>query len=44
MAPAGNETGPTDTVTERGEYIGTLPAGWLRIPAAFGPGGLMADD
>ncbi|MDE2795783.1 MAG: hypothetical protein OXL34_13265 [Gemmatimonadota bacterium] len=44
MAPAGDETGPADTVTASGEYIGTLPADWLRIPAAFGPGGLMAGD
>ena len=24
------------------QYIGTLPANGLRIPAAFGPNGLMA--
>ena len=35
-------TGPTDIVAASGEYIGTLPADGLRIPAAFGPGGLMA--
>jgi hypothetical protein len=35
-------TGPTDVVAASGEYIGTLPADGLRIPAAFGPGGLMA--
>lgn len=35
-------TGPTDVVAASGEYVGTLPADGLRIPAAFGPGGLMA--
>ena len=35
-------TGPTDIVAASGEYAGTLPADGLRIPAAFGPGGLMA--
>ena len=43
MGPAGDETaGPTDIITASGQYIGTLPADGLRIPAAFGPGGLMA--
>ena len=35
-------TGPTDILEADGEYVGTLPADGLRIPAAFGPGGLMA--
>ena len=35
-------TGPTDIIAASGEYLGTLPADGLRIPAAFGPGGLMA--
>lgn len=34
--------GPIDVVTPGGEYVGTLPADGLRIPAAFGPNGLMA--
>lgn len=43
MGPGGDEAaGPTDIVHADGEYIGTLPADGLRIPAAFGPGGLMA--
>ena len=42
MGPAGDETGPTDIITASGQYIGTLPADGLRIPAAFGPNGLMA--
>ena len=33
---------PYDPGAANGEYIGTLPADGLRIPAAFGPGGLMA--
>ena len=37
-------TGPglIDIVTPFGEYVGTLPADGLRIPAAFGPDGLLA--
>ena len=43
MGPGGDEAaGTTDVVAANGEYIGTLPADGLRIPAAFGPGGLMA--
>lgn len=41
--PGGDrDNGPTDVVAASGEYIGTLPADGLRIPATFGPGGLMA--
>ncbi len=41
--PGGDEAaGPTDILRANGEYVGTLPADGLRIPAAFGPGGLMA--
>ena len=36
------EDGPTDILNVRGEYVGTLPADGLRIPDAFGPGGLIA--
>lgn len=43
MGPGGDQTsGPTDILAATGDYIGTLPAEGLRIPAAFGPGGLMA--
>ena len=43
MGLAGDDdTGPTDIITSSGEYVGTLPADGLRIPAAFGPAGLMA--
>ena len=38
----GREPAPIDVVTTGGEYIGTLPAGEARLPAAFGPGGLAA--
>ena len=34
--------GPTDIFSSEGEYVGTLAAADLRIPTAFGPGGLMA--
>lgn len=32
----------TDLLTAEGDYLGTLPAGGLAIPDAFGPDGLMA--
>lgn len=38
----GPGAGPIDVVTPGGEYVGTLPVDGLRIPAAFGPNGLMA--
>ena len=38
----GVEPGPIDIVTPEGGYVGTLPADGVRIPSAFGPGGLMA--
>ena len=34
--------GLTDILTPEGDYLGTLPAGGLAIPDAFGPDGLMA--
>lgn len=34
--------GPTDIFASGGDYMGTLAADDLRIPTAFGPGGLMA--
>jgi len=36
------EDGPTDVVTPDGRYLGTIPPDGLRIPAAFGPDGLVA--
>jgi hypothetical protein len=36
------EDGPTDLLTADGRYLGTLPPDGVRIPDAFGPGGLMA--
>ena len=38
----GREPAPIDVVTTGGKYIGTLPAGEARLPAAFGPGGMAA--
>lgn len=38
----GGPPGPIDIVTPDGGYVGTLPADGVRIPSAFGPGGLMA--
>lgn len=34
--------GPTDIITADGRYLGSIPADGLRIPAAFGPDGLIA--
>lgn len=34
--------GPIDVISPDGRYIGSYPAGSTRMPAAFGPGGLMA--
>ncbi|WP_420462437.1 6-bladed beta-propeller [Candidatus Palauibacter sp.] len=36
------EPGPTDILTADGQYFGTIAPDALRIPAAFGPGGLLA--
>ena len=38
----GEDEGPIDIVTPEGSYVGTLSVDGLRIPAAFGPDGLMA--
>lgn len=38
----GGSRGPTDVLMSSGEYIGTLRHEDLRMPRAFGPGGLMA--
>ena len=39
---AWGEPGPVDLVTADGRYLGTIPPKGIRIPQAFGPGGLMA--
>jgi hypothetical protein len=36
------EPGPIDVLNARGGYIGTLPAGRVGLPVAFGPDGLVA--
>ena len=36
------EPGPTDILTADGQYYGTIAPEGLRIPAAFGPDGLLA--
>ena len=38
----GDDDGPIDVLTMEGRYVGTYPAGAIGMPAAFGPGGLMA--
>ncbi|MDX1395851.1 MAG: 6-bladed beta-propeller [Gemmatimonadota bacterium] len=40
--PMPGEDGPTDIITADGRYLGTIDADGLRIPAAFGPDGLVA--
>ena len=34
--------GPIDVISPDGRYIGSYPAGFTRMPAAFGPDGLVA--
>ena len=36
------EPGPTDVLTADGGYLGTIASDGMRIPAAFGPDGLLA--
>jgi len=36
------EDGPIDLLAPEGRYLGTLPAGEIRVPSAFGPDGLAA--
>ena len=36
------ETGPIDILSTDGQYFGSLAPDGLRIPGAFGPGGLLA--
>ena len=42
ITPEGLAGGPIDIVSLEGDYVGTYPAGSLPMPAAFGPGGLLA--
>ena len=42
VTPEGLAGGPIDVVSPEGDYVGTYPAGSLPMPAAFGPGGLLA--
>ena len=37
-----DSNGPIDVLTMDGRYVGTYPAGAIRMPAAFGPDGLVA--
>ncbi len=37
-----SEPGPIDVLTPAGRYVGTLAAGSLPLPSAFGPDGLVA--
>ncbi len=41
-AADGLSNGPVDVITADGTYLGTLDADEMRVPDAFGPGGLMA--
>ena len=36
------EPGPIDVIGSGGRYVGTFPAGQLKMPDAFGPDGLVA--
>jgi hypothetical protein len=36
------EGGPVDFVSPEGQYLGTAPAGSIRVPEAYGPDGLAA--
>jgi hypothetical protein len=36
------EPGAIDVLTPAGQYVGTFPAGAMKVPAAFGPEGLVA--
>ncbi len=38
----GDDDGPIDVLTMDGQYVGTYPAGSIKMPDAFGPDGLVA--
>ena len=42
MEPGASEPGPIDVIGSGGRYVGTFPAGQLKMPDAFGPDGLVA--
>ena len=42
IEPGAREPGPIDVIGSGGRYVGTLPAGQLKMPDAFGPDGLVA--
>ncbi len=42
MEPGASEPGPIDVIGSGGRYVGTVPAGQLKMPDAFGPDGLVA--
>ena len=42
MEPGTIESGPIDVLKPDGRYVGTLPAGQIKMPDAFGPDGLAA--
>ncbi len=41
MEPGASEPGPIDVIGSGGRYVGTVPAGQLKMPDAFGPDGLV---
>ena len=42
IEPGAREPGPIDVIGSGGRYVGTFPAGQLKMPDAFGPDGLVA--
>lgn len=42
MEPGASEPGPIDVIGSGGRYVGTVGAGQLEMPDAFGPDGLVA--
>ena len=42
VEPGSSEPGPIDVIGSGGRYVGTFPAGQLKMPDAFGPDGLVA--
>ncbi len=42
IEPGTIESGPIDVLKLDGTYVGTLPAGQIKMPDAFGPDGLAA--
>ncbi len=42
MEPGVSGSGPIDVIGSGGRYVGTVPAGQIKMPDAFGPDGLVA--